>query len=236
MPIAPSSIRRASRIIAMSDDASFNALLPNLTETRLSFAQILCSPNQPIETIYFPIDAVCSILIETGDQRVEVGLIGNEGLTGGTLMLGIETVPFTVVCHVSGRALKIDAAAFKRSVQQSVALSKNIERYLQALFYQVAHHAACAKVHLVEERFALWVLMIQDRVQKEDFYLTQALISEMMSVRRESISRIASTFHRMGLISYNRGNLSIRNRSGLKNVTCECYGKIKEDYDQLLPI
>lgn len=236
MPIVPFSIRHASQVIAALDDDSFNSLLPDLAETRLSFAQVLCSPHQPIEAVYFPIDAVCSALIGTGDQQVEVGLIGNEGLIGGELMLEIEAVPFTVICHVSGRVLKIDAAAFKRAVQQSAALSRTIERYLQMFFYQVAHHAACTKVHLAEERFALWVLMLQDRVQKDEFYLTQALISEMLSIRRESISRIASAFQRMGLINYNRGNLSIQNRSGLENAACECYEKIKEDYRRLLTV
>jgi CRP-like cAMP-binding protein len=234
MSIAASSIRHANRLIAALDDEDFSLLLPFLEDTELSFAQMVCVPKESFNSVYFPIDAVCSVLIKAEEKWVEVGLIGNEGMVGGALTLGIDSVAFGVVCHVSGRAIRISAADFKHLVLRTGTFQKLIQIYLQALFFQVAQHLACAKVHMIEGRFALWLLMIQDRVQKNEFFLTQELIAEMLSVRRESVSRVAKIFQNAGLINYNRGNLSILNRKGLEDIACECYRQIEENSERLV--
>lgn len=230
-----SSVRHSNRLIAALNDDDYSVLLPHLQEIQLPFSQVLCVPSEPLESLYFPIDAVCSVMVKTKDERVEVGLIGNEGVIGGALALGMESVPFEVVCHISGRAIRIGASDFKRCILQAGALSQVILVYLQRLFFQVAQHLACTKVHLSEERIALWLLMIQDRAQKNEFYLTQELLSEMLSIRRESVSRAAKLFQNAGLIDYSRGNVIIRNRKGLEDNACECYRLIRGEPEQAMP-
>lgn len=126
------------------------------------------------------------------------------------------------------------ADVFKREVTSASPLFKLLQSYTQALFNLIAQSAACNRLHSIEERFCRWMLMTQDRVGSNEFPLTHEFLGQMLGVRRASVSVVAATIQKAGFISYRRGKMSILDREGLEDITCECYGIVKAEFDRLL--
>ena len=210
------------------------ALLPYLERVELEVRQLAYDVNRPIEYAYFPVDGVISILgVMTDRAAVEVATIGIEGMVGLPLFLGTNQVFGQAFVQVSGTALRIPAEAFLRA-SRGGKFRDLLHLYTQALFTQISQAAACNRLHLTEERFARWLLMIHDRVGRDQFVLTQDFLSQMLGVRRATVSEIAAEAQRNGIIEYSRGRLTIVNREGLERSTCECYGVIRTEFERLL--
>lgn len=188
------------------------------------FSEVVYEPQERIQHVYFPIDSFVSfVAVIDGNQRLEVGMAGNEGMVGASLILGVANSPLLVLVQGAGSAWRMKSTVFKRELENSLPLQRRMYAYLHARMNQLAQTAACTHFHLVEERLVRWLLMTQDRAQSDELLLTQEFLSQMLGVRRVGISNAATSLQQRGLISYSRGKIQILNRAGLIAASCQCY-------------
>jgi len=224
-----------NRLLATLPRKDSEQLLANCEEIELIFAEVLCRPGELISHVYFPTG--CSISLVNpinGDAGLEVGLIGNEGMFGSTLILGVDVAPFHALVQGAGPALRMTTALFLHELEQSPALQLALKRYLYMSMSQLAQTAACTRFHLVEARLARWLLMTQDRAHSNHFHVTHVFLSYLLGVRRVGITKAANSLLKQKLISYRRGDITILDRAGLEAASCECYRADKEIYERVM--
>ena len=226
---------KGNRLLGALPAEEFERLRPHLETVTLKVKDYLYEPGGPIEYVYFPIDCVTSTMITMKDGRmVEVATIGKEGMDGLPLFLGAQTAPLASFCQLPGDAARMTADAFGSAVGPGDRLHDLLHRFTEATLVFAAQSSACNRLHSVEQRCSRWILHTHDRVGKDEVYLTQEFLSQMLGVRRASVTVVAGALQSEGLISYSRGRLRIRDRSGLESVSCECYGAITNEFVRLL--
>jgi CRP-like cAMP-binding protein len=219
----------ANRLLAMLPRADAESLNPAMTVVTLESGLVLSEPGEEPERIYFPHTGMISLLAVMADGKaVETATVGREGVVGAMAGLGLHIPQTRAVVQVQLVASRIAAVPFRRAVQASPALRDMIVRYNDALLGQVQITAACNALHPIQKRLARWILQTRDRIDSDLVPLTQELLSEMLGVRRSSVSEIAGRLQATGLIHYSRGTIEIANRAGLEAVACECYALIRD--------
>ena len=210
-------------------------MLASCEPVELAFADVLSEPGDRIRHVYFPREAFVSLAAPAdGRGSLEVGLIGNEGMLGIPLILGIDVSPLRALVRGSGGALRMDAASFSRELARSFALQRGLNRYLYALMAQFAQTVACTRFHLLDARLARWLLMTHDRAHSDVFHLTHEFLADMLGVRRVGVTKAASALQRKNLIRYKRGHITIVDRGGLEALSCGCYRAMQATYDRIL--
>jgi CRP-like cAMP-binding protein len=200
-----------------------------LTLMDLKLHQGLQEPRQAIEFGYFPNTAMASILnLMTDGKSVEVGLVGNEGFVGLPLIAGFRSSPNRINTQAGGTAFRIEADALLKALRQCPQLTRALVRFSLEATMQVTQIAACNRLHEVDERLARWLLMSHDRIGLDAMPLTQEFLSQMLGTRRASVSVAAAVLQKAGLIKYNRGSVTILDREGLEEASCECYEAIRQ--------
>src|SRR5580698_374321 len=227
---------RENRIVAALPLPERQELLDATTKVTLHVRTVLFEPGGAVEAVYFPTDGVISLVtpVQTG-ALVEVATIGNEGVVGVPLVQPLTGFAVRAITQVAGHGLRLEASIFTELVASSRTFQTLIDRYTQALFGQIAQAAACNRLHSSEERLSRWLLMSQDRVDSDEFMITQEFLAQMLGARRSTVSVSAGILQRAGLIRYTRGHVTIVDRAGLEAVSCECYGVIKAELDQVSP-
>jgi CRP-like cAMP-binding protein len=177
------SVFAANRLLADLPAKEREQLLAHCDSIQLHFAEVLYRSGDLISTVYFPTGSFISLVTPLGgDAGLEVGMIGNEGMLGITLTLGIDIAPFQAIVQGSGSALCITAAAFTHELERSPQLRRLLKRYLYISISQLAQSAACCRIHVVEERLARWLLMTQDRAHADAFHITHLFLAYMLGV------------------------------------------------------
>ena len=203
----------------------------------LVFGSILCEPGQDFPFVYFPLTSYISVMKVVGAHpALELGMIGNEGVLGGTLVLGIDTASMLGVVQGSGTALRITLPHLKLELSDSPALVRLLKRHLYLLMGQLSQTAACNSFHEVAARLARWLLLSHDRSHADHFYLTHQFLADMLGVRRSAITIAAGVLRDKKLIRYARGRINILDRPGLEAVSCECYAAANGDLEEQLTI
>ena len=225
----------ANRLLGLLPPRDYARLLPHLHRIPLEYRQSLYPANKPIGFVYF-IETGVGSLVNTmaNGQAAEVGTIGNEGLVGLPILFGDDRAPTSVYVQVPGAGLKMKATLFKKEMARSASMRSVMLRYAHAFFNQVAQSAACNHFHSIDQRCSRWLLMTHDRMQSDEFLLTQEFLAMMLGVQRTGVTVAASALQRAGLIRYSRGNVTILDRPGLLRRSCECYGTSKKEFDRLL--
>jgi CRP-like cAMP-binding protein len=224
---------RKNRILTALPVAEQLRLREAATDITLNVRTVLFEPGGPIDAVYFPTDGVVSLVTPLNDgDIVEVATIGNEGIVGVPLV-PLGGLAVRAIVQVAGHGLLLDAAIFLDLLERSRALQTLVERYTQALFGQIAQAAACNRLHSSEERLSRWLLMSQDRVESDNFMITQEFLGQMLGARRSTVSVSAGILQRAGLIRYTRGHVTIVDREGLEAVSCECYAVIRAELDRV---
>ena len=209
-------------------------LLKHCEPVDLAFGDILCVVDQPVTHVYFPMVGFISLIATLQDHEpLEMGLIGNEGMLGATLALGINKAPMRAVVQGAGTALRMTAACLRDEMHESPGLITLLHRYLYVSIAQLAHSSACLRFHELSPRLARWLLMTHDRAHADEFHLTHEFLADMLGVRRSGVSVAAHALRRKKLIRYSRGTISVLNRSGLEAASCGCYEALLKDYTKV---
>jgi CRP-like cAMP-binding protein len=225
----------ANRLLAALPAEDRQYILDRCEPAGLLLGDVLDKPGAPVSHVYFPTGGSISLVMPIeGSAGLEVGLIGNEGMLGITLTLGVDVAPFHAVVQGAGTALRLPAAAFLAGLERSPALQRELKRYLYVSLGQLAQTAACTRFHMVEERLARWLLMTGDRAQSDTFHVTHVFLAYMLGVRRVGITKAANSLQQQKLIRYQRGNVTILDRAGLEAASCGCYRAGKEIYGRIL--
>lgn len=222
-----------NRVLAGLPPKSYQRLRAQLEPVDLDFGQVLYEPGEAIRHVYFPLDCLISLLTAVDKRRtLEVGMVGNEGMTGTPVVLGVDASGVRALVQGGGRALRMSAAHFRGAFDRDRLLQQALFRYTHALMTQISQTAACNRFHAAEARLARWLLMTRDRVGSDSFPLTHEFLAHMLGVRREGVTAAASALKRRKLIDYSRGNIQILDVRGLKAATCSCYRIVNTAYEQ----
>lgn len=199
-------------------------LVPHLEPVKLPHGLVLYEMGQQVRHVYFPNNALISLVTQMSDGKiVEVGLVGNDGMSGLTALMGEETSPERAIVQIPNGGTRVELSAIKEEFMRGGQLQKLLLVYARKLMRQVSQTAACNASHTAEERLSRWLLMCLDRVEGNELNLTQEFIAEMLGTRRATVSLAAMVLQTDGLIQYNRGHIKIIDRPGLEAFTCECY-------------
>ena len=213
----------------------FALLRPFLVATELRRDTVLCVPGAEIDTVWFPVSAVLSVVTIMRDgQDVEACTIGHESGFGLLNALGDATAIDRVVAQIGGAAIKMPASRLRAAATLSSVLTDLIIRHAQASAAQTQQSVACNAIHRVEARLCRWLLMTQDRTRNDTLALTQEYLSFMLGVQRTTVTNAARLLLSAGLIQYSRGQIRIVDRAGLEQGACECYAAVREKQDQIL--
>jgi CRP-like cAMP-binding protein len=224
-----------NRILRSLPESELARLAPALERVCMASRELAFDVDVPISHVYFPEDCVISIVgVMTDGSAVETATVGWEGMVGLPVFLGVESTPAQAFCQIPGEALRLDTGTLQREVARGGELSATLSRYTQAHFTQVAQASACNRVHTMRQRCARWLLQTHDRVTSDEFPLTQRFLSQMLGVRRATVTEAAQSLQHAGLIAYIHGRITIRDRRGLERAACECYTIIQREFERLL--
>ena len=203
----------------------YKRIAQSLETIPLKLKSLLHRAGDPVEHVYFPGGGFCSILTVLKDGgMVEVATIGREGMVGVTAVL--DGNPLSSTSMVQGETdtcYRMTANAFRREMDRRGVFYELLTHYAQALVGFIMQSTACNAVHSVEQRLARWLLMARDRMGSEDFPLTQEFVAMMLGASRPTVTIVAGTLQKAGLITYHRGRVTIVDREGLEAAACECY-------------
>jgi len=224
-----------NRLLAMLSKKEYGRLLPKLTTVNLGFGQEVYESGKTIKYVYFPNDSIISLISEGPEESgLEVGMVGNEGMAGLPVFMGVNSSSTRALVQGSGTAMRMTSAAVRTEANRLGSLHRLLHRYSHSLLTQVSQSSVCNRFHLVDARLARWLLMTKDRLGAEEFPLTQEFLSTMLGVRREGVSKAAGELQAAKLISYSRGLITLLDRPGLEAKSCECYAIIKAESDAYL--
>jgi len=201
----------------------------------LTFSETLSEPGDRIRHVFFPIDSFVSLIAPgEGRAQLEIGLVGNEGMLGVPLLLGVDVSPLRALVQGAGRAWRLDAATFLREVAANEGLRAALNRYLYVFLAQTMQSATCASFHPVEARLARWLLMTRDRAHSDQFHVTHEFLAYMLGVRRVGVTSAAIALQQRKLIRYTRGDMKVLDVRGLEAAACACYQIDKKIYSRIL--
>lgn len=231
-PVETVKSNRLLDLLPGDDRARILATLEMITP---KFKQIYYEEGAPIRHTFFPISAVASLLTVMEDgSAVEVGTIGNEGMVGLPLLLGAKMSPGVCLQQIVGPVWRMKAEDFTAEISRGEALHDILHRYMQYFFIHVAQGTACNRLHPAEERCARWLLQTRERVGSDEFELTHEFLGQMLGVRRATVTVIAGALQNAGIIEYRRGTVQVLDPDRLLASSCECYGKIRSEYERVL--
>lgn len=226
----------ANSLLAAFPPPEWLRIAPLLEEVDLPLGLVLHESGGKLSHVYFPINAIVSMLYVLEDgSSAEIAVVGHEGVIGIALFMGGETTPRRAVVQSAGKGYRLRAADIKEEFARSGPVLHLLLRYTLALMTQMAQTAVCNRHHSLDQQLCRWLLLSLDRLMGNELAMTQELIANMLGVRREGVTEAALKLQRLGLIKYARGRITVLDRAGLEERTCECYAVVKNEYDRLLP-
>jgi CRP-like cAMP-binding protein len=233
--LAKTSTSSDNHLLAALPRKQREGFLAACDPVELTFGEVLAEPDERITQLYFPTECFISLISPINNHaHLEVGMVGNEGMLGISLILGVNVSPLRAVVQGGGAALCIKVAPFLRELEKSPVLQRELKQYLYVIIGQLAQTAACTHFHVVEERLARWLLMSQDRAHSDSFHITHEFLAYMLGVRRVGVTKAATSLQNRKLISYTRGDITVLDRDGLEAASCGCYTADKAIYTKIM--
>ena len=227
---------KKNQLLAALPDAEWQRWLPQIEWVALPLGHVLYESGSTLSHVYFPTTAIVSLLYVTDNgSSAEIAVVGNEGLVGISLFMGGESTPSRAVVQSAGDGFRLKASLMLQEFNRAGPVLHLLLRYTQALITQMAQTAVCNRHHSLDQQLCRWLLLSLDRLDGNELVMTQEMIANMLGVRREGVTTAARMLQDAGLIRYTRGRISVVDRPGMEQRTCECYSVVKIEYDRLLP-
>lgn len=225
-----------NHLLAALPPAQWLRWKPDLELVELALGQVVYESGRVMSHVYFPTTAIVSLLyvLESG-ASAEIAVVGKEGIVGVSLFMGGGSTPSRAVVQSAGQGFRLRADVMQAEFDRGGPVLHLLLRYTQALITQMAQTAVCNRHHSLDQQLCRWLLLSLDRLHSAELVMTQELISNMLGVRREGVTEAALKLQKAGLIRYARGRITVLDRVGLEQRTCECYAVVKKEYDRLLP-
>jgi CRP-like cAMP-binding protein len=222
-----------NRVLGALSRRAYRQMESGLTPVELVYGKVLYEPNGSIDYVYFPIDCLVSLLTAVDRHRtLEVGMVGNEGMVGMPMALGIGVSAVRALVQGSGTALRMKAARFRAEFRKNLPFQQALFLYTHLLMAQISQTAACNRFHTAEARLARWLLMTADRLHTTEFHLTQEFLAHMLGIRRVGVTKAAGELERRKLIDYSRGHIQVLDRKRLEAAACPCYRIVRNLQDK----
>jgi CRP-like cAMP-binding protein len=226
---------RHNQLLAALPQSEFEHIRRTLEPVFLVSGEVLWEAEEQNQYIYFPTTAMICLLYETeSGQSIEVGVIGRQGLVGIATFMGEANLSNRVVVQREGGAYRMKGADVMSEFSESGDFQDILMCYTQSLITQISQTAICNRLHSVDQQLCRWLLMNHDHQQTTVFLMTHDQISNLLGVRRESVSLAASHLQERGMIECSRGKIKMLDRRGIERVACECYEVVREQYDRML--
>ena len=211
-------------------------LIPHLELTFMSLGQVIHESGDTLQHAWFPSNSIVSLLhVTERGAASEVSMVGNEGMIGVAMFMGGESTPSRAVVQSAGHAYRLPGPLLTEEFNRHGRLLTLMLRYTQSLITQMAQTVVCNRHHTIDQQLCRWLLLSLDRLPDNHLIMTQELIANMLGVRREGITEAAGKLHRLGVIEYSRGHITVLDRPKLEQLACECYAVIKREAKRLLP-
>jgi CRP-like cAMP-binding protein len=224
-----------NQLLASLSTDDLDLLEPHLKSVTLGLRKQLEKPNRRIEAVYFPESGFASVVaIQSNGKQVEVGLIGREGMTGLPIVLGNHRSPHSTYIQAAGTGKCIPSKELREATRSSLSLRDSLLKYVQAFGVQTSHTAISNARARMDVRLARWLLMAHDRIGDDTLPLTHEFLSLMLGVRRPGVTEALDGLRKRGLISYKRGDITVRDREGLERTAGDAYGVPEAEYRRLI--
>jgi CRP-like cAMP-binding protein len=234
VPAVPSP--ELNHLLEALPPAERERLFPHLKLVTMPLGSVLYEAGDAQHYIYFPIDAIVSLLYVLKDgSSAEIAVVGNDGAIGIALFMGGATTTNRAIVQSAGRAYRMTRRRLKEEFERHGEMLHILLRYTQGLITQMAQTAVCNRHHSVDQQLCRWLLLSLDRRANNELIMTQELIANMLGVRREGVTEAAGKLQKLGVIRYRRGRITVLDRPGLEALSCECYEVVKKETDRLLP-
>ncbi len=224
-------------LLAALSVAVCERLANDLELVPLTLGQVLHEANETMSHAFFPIDCVVSLLyVMDNGESAEIAVVGNEGMIGIALFMGGESTMSRAIVQNAGHAYRLKAQVLKDEFHSGGALSRLLLMFASALITQMVQTAACNRHHTVNQQLCRWILLSLDRLPSGQISMTEKLVANMLGLKPADVSKAANVLVKEGLIDYNRGEITVLDRAGVEDRSCECYGVVKKESDRLLPL
>lgn len=225
-----------NHLLSALPDETKKRLFPFIELVKLDFGQVMYEAGDTLAYVYFPIDAIVSLLyvMESG-ASAEISVVGNDGLVGVALFMGGGSTSSRATVLSAGYAYRLSGKRLTEEFNRHGKLLELMLRYTQALITQMAQTAVCNRHHTIDQQLCRWLLLSLDRLPDNHLTMTQELIANMLGVRREGVTEAAGKLQKLGVIYYHRGHITVIDRPKLESLSCECYEVVKKESDRLLP-
>jgi CRP-like cAMP-binding protein len=228
----PPPPRFKNRVLSGLPKAEISRLAPHLSQVTFKQEQTLLDGKA--QYAYFLEQGLASVVATVADgTTVEIGVIGIDGVVGIPILLGAGTAPGRTFIQIAGSGFRIDSAVLKQEFERPGELRKYLQKYVQAYLVQTAQTAVCNRLHNIEERLSRWLLTCHDRMESDRLKLTHDFLGQMLGAPRTTVTLAAGLLHRAELIDYTRGVVTVQNRKGLEDTTCECYHTVSNEFRRL---
>lgn len=224
-----------NRILSALPAAKYKNLLSKLQPVFLELSQVLYDAGEPISYVYFPNNAMISLVAirEGGGRSVEVGVVGDEGMLGTSAFLGNPVAHNQALVQLAGSALRVRVEVLQDAVEEGGPLHRLLHHYTQVVLTQITRSAVCNRFHNLRERLARWLLITHDHAKSDTFPMTHEFLSHLLGARRVDISKAANALQKADLVKYRRGQMTIVDRQELETASCDCYHIVKAEIDRL---
>jgi len=223
-----------NRLLSLLPAAELERLRPHAEVVSLRHGFCAITPDEPIRDVYFPLSCLLSLVTTMEDgATVESGTIGREGMSGIPVLLNAGQTTMPTFCQIPGEAVRVRAEHVRDLYEHSPEVRRILNRYVHTVVVVGSQSSACNALHRVEARTCRWLLMSSDGVASDEVNLTQEYLATMLGVRRPGVTEVAGKLRTEGLIDYTRGQIRILDRAGMERLACECYGRVKGEYERL---
>ncbi|GJE62156.1 Crp/Fnr family transcriptional regulator [Methylobacterium trifolii] len=223
-----------NHLLAALTAEDLGRLRPGLESVALTIREILIPAHLAVEHVYFVEDGIVSLIADVAERRIEIGLIGPEGVAGLCILLGADSSPHSAMVQAEGTALRLPAAVLHAAMEASASLRTVLGRYVQTMMVQIGQTAYANADLTIEGRLARWILMTQDRLAQAELPLTHEFLSVMLGVRRPGVTTAVHVLEGFGMVRARRGRITVLDREKLLDLAGDAYGSAEAEYRRLI--